>query len=404
MEVEYLAIDELEPFSKNPKRHPESQIDKIKKSMQEFGWTNPILISKDNMIVAGHGRYEAAKQLGFEKVPIINIDLPYEKAVAYVIADNRLAEIAEQDDEQLSALLQEIDESMYEAIGYDEEAIDELLAGIEAANPTEVEEDEAPEPPEEPVTQLGDVYVLGNHRLMCGDSTDSGDVATLMDDALANLVITDPPYNVSYVGKTKDALTIENDTMQGEDFYNFLYEIYSRLFDVSHEGAGIYVFHADSEGMNFRKAMVDAGYKLAQCCIWVKNSMVMGRQDYHWQHEPVLVGWKPGAAHNWYSDRKQTTVWEFDRPTSSQEHPTMKPIALVAYPLQNSSKKGDLVLDLFGGSGSTMMACEQTGRINYSMELDPKYCDVIVQRYVNYTGNNKIIRNGENYTWKGDDE
>jgi DNA modification methylase len=372
--------------------------------MQEFGWTNPILISKDNMIVAGHGRYEAAKQLGFEKVPIINIDLPYEKAVAYVIADNRLAEIAEQDDEQLSALLQEIDESMYEAIGYDEEAIDELLAGIEAANPTEVEEDEAPEPPEEPVTQLGDVYVLGNHRLMCGDSTDSGDVATLMDDALANLVITDPPYNVSYVGKTKDALTIENDTMQGEDFYNFLYEIYSRLFDVSHEGAGIYVFHADSEGMNFRKAMVDAGYKLAQCCIWVKNSMVMGRQDYHWQHEPVLVGWKPGAAHNWYSDRKQTTVWEFDRPTSSQEHPTMKPIALVAYPLQNSSKKGDLVLDLFGGSGSTMMACEQTGRINYSMELDPKYCDVIVQRYVNYTGNNKIIRNGENYTWKGDDE
>lgn len=404
MEVEYLALGDLEPFSRNPKKHPESQLEQIKASMQEFGWTNPILTSEDNMIVAGHGRYEAAKQLGFEKVPVINIGLPYEKAVAYVIADNRLAEIAEQDDEQLASLLQEIDSGLYTAIGFSEDEIDELLTGIEAGIQEDIVEDEPPEVDEEnePITQIGDIWQLGNHRLMCGDSTDTADVSKLMDGALCNLVITDPPYNVSYVGKTADGLTIENDEMSNEDFYKFLLKVYSNLYEFSNDGAGIYVFHADTEGINFRKAMIDSGYKLSQCCIWVKNSMVMGRQDYHWQHEPVLVGWKPTAGHNWYSDRKQTTVWEFNRPTSSQDHPTMKPIELVAYPLQNSSRKGDAVLDLFGGSGSTMMACEQTGRTNYSMELDPKYCDVIIQRYVNFTGDNEIIRNGDKYTWEGE--
>jgi DNA modification methylase len=404
MEVEYLTLGDLEPFSRNPKKHPESQLERIKASMQEFGWTNPILTSEDNMIVAGHGRYEAAKQLGFEKVPVINIGLPYEKAVAYVIADNRLAEIAEQDDEQLASLLQEIDSGLYTAIGFSEDEIDELLSGIEAGMQEDIVEDEPPEADEEnePITHIGDIWQLGNHRLMCGDSTDTADVSNLMDGALCNLVITDPPYNVSYVGKTADGLTIENDEMSNEDFYKFLLKVYSNLYEFSNDGAGIYVFHADTEGINFRKAMIDSGYKLAQCCIWVKNSMVMGRQDYHWQHEPVLVGWKPTAGHNWYSDRKQTTVWEFNRPTSSQDHPTMKPIELVAYPLQNSSRKGDFVLDLFGGSGSTMMACEQTGRTNYSMELNPKYCDVIIQRYVNFTGDNEIIRNGDKYTWEGE--
>jgi hypothetical protein len=269
MEVEYLTLGDLEPFSRNPKKHPESQLERIKASMQEFGWTNPILTSEDNMIVAGHGRYEAAKQLGFEKVPVINIGLPYEKAVAYVIADNRLAEIAEQDDEQLASLLQEIDSGLYTAIGFSEDEIDELLSGIEAGMQEDIVEDEPPEADEEnePITHIGDIWQLGNHRLMCGDSTDTADVSNLMDGALCNLVITDPPYNVSYVGKTADGLTIENDEMSNEDFYKFLLKVYSNLYEFSNDGAGIYVFHADTEGINFRKAMIDSGYKLAQCCI-----------------------------------------------------------------------------------------------------------------------------------------
>lgn len=404
MEVELRSIDDIQPFKKNPKVHPQSQIDMIKRSIEEFGWTNPILISQDNMIIAGHGRYKAAQELGLEQVPTIFIDLPYEKAVAYVIADNRLAELAEEDSNMLAELLQDIDEGLLDAIGFCQDDIDELLADIEAGMPAEIVEDEPPEAPEDPISQRGDVWILGKHRLMCGDSTDTADVAKLMDGNLANLVITDPPYNVDYEGKTADVLKIENDKMSDSDFYQFLNGVYSRLYESSADGAGIYVFHADLEGMNFRKAMLDVGYKLAQCCIWVKNSMVMGRQDYHWQHEPVLVGWKPTAAHNWYSDRKQTTVWNFDRPTKNLEHPTMKPVELIAYPMQNSSKKGDTVLDLFGGSGSTMMACEQTGRVNHSMELDSKYCDVIIQRYVNFTGDADLIRNGEPFKWVSEDE
>lgn len=399
MRVIKTNIDDLKPFAKNPKKHPESQINMLKKSMSEFGWTNPILVAEDNMVVAGHARLQAAKELNFTEVPVIKLDMPYEKAVAYVIADNQLAELAETDDELMSRLLKDvmdIPDFDFEATGYTLDDLDEL---IQEVTPHEIVEDEPPEPPEVPVTVRGDIWELGRHRLMCGDSTSSDEVANLMQGTLADLVVTDPPYNVDYVGKTTDALKIKNDKMNDSDFYQFLFDVYSRLYESSQDGAGIYVFHADSEGLNFRKAMIDAGYKLSQCCIWVKNSMVMGRQDYHWQHEPVLVGWKPTAAHKWYSDRKQTTVWEFDRPTRNIDHPTMKPVELIAYPIQNSSKKGDIVLDLFGGSGSTLIACEQTNRINYSMELDEHYCDVIIQRYVNLTGNHDLKRNGEPYTW-----
>ena len=235
---------------------------------------------------------------------------------------------------------------------------------------------------------------------MCGDSTCAEDVARMMKGTQVDLVITDPPYNVDYTGKTEDALKIGNDSMSNSDFYDFLCGAYQQMYNSSSDGAGIYVFHADMEGVNFRKAMVDVGYKFSQCCIWVKNTLVIGRQDYHWQHEPILVGWKPTAAHRWYSDRKQTTVWNFDRPTSSRDHPTSKPVELIAYPITNSSKVNDKILDLFGGSGSTLIACEQTNRINYSMEIDPHYCDVIIQRYVNLTGNTELKRNGEPYTWQ----
>ena len=219
------------------------------------------------------------------------------------------------------------------------------------------------------------------------------DVERLMDGKQAALIVTDPPYNVSYTGKTKDALKIENDSKSDEDFYQFLYDVHVNLFAMAEPGAGIYVFHADLEGLNFRKSLIESGFKLAQCCVWVKQTLVMGRQDYHWQHEPVLYGWKEGAAHHWYSDRKQTTLWAFDRPTRSTEHPTMKPVNLIEYPIGNSSKPGDIVLDLFGGSGTTMIACEKTGRKARLMELDPKYCDVIVTRWEQATGK-KAVLNG----------
>lgn len=400
MRVSNIPIDELKPFTKNPKKHPEKQLRMLKKSMQEFGWTNPILVAEDNMVVAGHARLQAATELGFTEVPVIKLDLPYEKAVAYVIADNRLAELAETDTELLASLLQEvvdIPDFDIEAVGFEMQDIDEMM---EELNPKEIIEDDVPEVPEEAVTVRGDIWELGRHRLMCGDSTSDDCVGKLMCGALANLIVTDPPYNVGYTGKTEDALKIENDSMSDSDFYDFLLSAYLQMYNHSDDGAGIYVFHADMEGINFRKAMIDTGYKLSQCCVWIKNTMVLGRQDYHWQHEPILVGWKPTASHNWYSDRKQTTVWNFDRPTASRDHPTSKPVELISYPIKNSSKVNDIVLDIFGGSGSTLIACEQTNRTCYMMELDPHYCDVIIQRYVNLTGNTNLIRNGEPYTWQ----
>lgn len=247
------------------------------------------------------------------------------------------------------------------------------------------------------MTQPGDLWLLGDHRLLCGSATSAQDVERVMGGDRAGLVVTDPPYNVTYVGKTKDALTIQNDTMSGVEFRTFLLDAYKNLFAVTEEGCGIYVFHADTEGLNFRGAMVEAGWKLAQCCIWVKQTLVMGRQDYHWQHEPVLYGWKPGAAHRWFTDRKQTTVWNFDRPSRSTDHPTMKPVDLISYPINNSSKAGDIVLDTFGGSGSTLIAAAKTGRRARLVELDPRYCDVIVRRFEEWSGQEAKTEAGETF-------
>lgn len=387
LSIEYRPIEALIPYARNSRTHSDAQVAQIAASIREFGWTNPVLVDGENGIIAGHGRVLAARKLDLTEVPVIELrHMTDAQRRAYVIADNKLAEAAGWDSELLALELGELKADGFDLslTGFDELELGDLFPTEPKAGLTD--DDETPEPPASPVSQAGDIWRLGNHRVMCGDSVSLNDVARLMDGYKADLIVTDPPYNVAYQGGTSDKLTIQNDSMSGEAFYRFLLDAYTAMFSVAKDGAGLYVFHADSEGMNFRKAMTDAGFKLAQCCIWVKQSLVMGRQDYHWQHEPVLYGWKPTGPHRWYSDRKQTTVWNFDRPSRNDVHPTMKPVALIEYPITNSSRGGDVVLDLFGGSGSTLIACEKTGRHSRLMELDPRYCDVIVKRWQDFTG------------------
>ncbi|MEC1788624.1 DNA modification methylase [Schinkia azotoformans] len=400
MQIEMMSVNELIPYAKNA-RHNEKAVDKVASSIKEFGFKNPIIVDEKNEIIAGHTRLLAAKKLGIAEVPTIKVDdLTPEQVKAFRIADNKTAEIAEWDFDLLAQELEELKLVDYnlELTGFDFSEAEQLLDSLKDENEQVEEADFEIGVPENPITQKGDLWLLGKHRLMCGDSTDKATVETLMDGKKARLIVTDPPYNVDYTGKTKEALKIENDKMDNNQFYQFLLDSYTRMYEVADDGASIYVFHADSEGLNFRKALIDAGFKLAQCCIWAKQVMVMGRQDYHWMHEPVLYGWKPTAAHYWNSDRKQTTLWHFDRPFRNEHHPTMKPIPLIVYPIKNSSKIGDLVFDPFGGSGSTLIACQETDRICYTMELDEKYADVIVNRYIDYVGSNTdvyLIRNGE---------
>lgn len=400
MQIEMMNINDLIPYAKNA-RHNEKAVDKVASSIKEFGFKNPIIVDEKNEIIAGHTRLLAAKKLGIPEVPTIKVDdLTPEQVKAFRIADNKTAEIAEWDFNLLAKELEELKLADYnlELTGFDFSEAEQLLDSLKDENEPVEEDDFEPEVPENPITQKGDIWLIGKHRLMCGDSTDRKTVEKLMAGMKANLIVTDPPYNVDYTGKTKDALKIENDKMDNNQFYQFLLDSYTRMYEVADDGASIYVFHADSEGLNFRKALIDAGFKLAQCCIWAKQVMVMGRQDYHWQHEPVLYGWKPTAAHYWNSDRKQTTLWNFDRPFRNEHHPTMKPIPLIVYPIKNSSKIGDLVFDPFGGSGSTLIACQETDRICNTMELDEKYADVIVNRFIDYVGGNEdvyLIRNGE---------
>jgi site-specific DNA-methyltransferase (adenine-specific) len=277
---------------------------------------------------------------------------------------------------------------------------DELMALLDEQEVTEglTDEDAVPEAPEEPVTKLGDVWLLGNHRLMCGSSTVISDMDKLVNERKVDMWLTDPPYNVAYEGKTKDALTIENDSMGNDEFRQFLRDAYVTADAVMKAGAVFYIWHADSEGYNFRGAAFDAGWKVRQCLIWKKSTMVMGRQDYHWKHEPCLYGWKEGAGHLWATDRKQTTILEFDKPSRNGEHPTMKPVGLFEYQMLNNTKGGDIILDSFGGSGTTIIAAEKNARIGYLMELDPKYCDVIINRWQDFTGKEAILEStGETY-------
>lgn len=399
LKIEYIDTDKLIPYINNP-RINDNAVDVVAASIKEFGFKNPIIIDRENVIIAGHTRLNAAKKLGLREVPVVKAeDLNETQIKAFRIADNKTAELAEWNFELLEHELKELklEDFDLELTGFDFEELDALFQDNKGN--IEIEEDDADiEESVIPISKRGDVWILGKHKVMCGDSTNKKDVDVLMNKKEADLIITDPPYNIDYTGKTKDALKIVNDSMDDESFYKFLYIAFTRMYEVAKDGASIYVFHADSEGLNFRKALTESGFKLAQCCIWAKQTMVMGRQDYHWQHEPILYGWKPTASHNWYSDRKQTTLWKFDRPFRNEYHPTMKPVALIAYPMKNSSTEGDLVLDLFGGSGSTLIAAEQLNRICYMMELDEKYVDVIVNRYINYKGGSTdvcLLRDGE---------
>jgi site-specific DNA-methyltransferase (adenine-specific) len=366
-------------------------VEQIAASIREFGFTNPVLIDGAGGIIAGHGRVLAARKLGLESVPSIRFDYMTEtQRRAYVIADNKLAENAGWDNDLLALELTELGD-----LGFDLELTGFSDEEIKALMPVEVTEgltdpDDAPPLQENPVTRPGDVWVMGKHRLLCGDSTSVDDLAKLCEGQAVDMWLTDPPYNVAYEGGTKEKLTIQNDSMGDDQFRQFLRDAYTAADTVMKAGAVFYIWHADSEGYNFRGAAKDAGWTVRQCLIWKKSSLVLGRQDYQWQHEPCLYGWKDGAGHLWASDRKQTTILEFDKPARNGEHPTMKPVALFEYQLLNNTKGGDIVLDSFGGSGTTLIAAEKNGRVARLMELDPKYCDVIVKRWQEFTGKNAI--------------
>ena len=378
LKVEYVDISTIKPYKRNAKTHPKEQIEQIKKSIQEFGNCDPIGVWHGE-IVEGHGRYLALKELGETTIPIIRLDsLTDEQRRAYGLVHNQLTMNSPWDLPALDLELADLDFDMGE-FGFG-------LLDDDYTKPDEVKEDDFDEePPAEPKAKRGDIYLLGNHRLMCGDSTLGGDISLLMGESKADLLLTDPPYNVAYVGKTKDAMTIKNDSMDDESFALFLQKSFQAADAVMENGACFYIWHADSEGFNFRKACKEAGWKLRETLVWNKNSMVLGRQDYQWKHEPCLYGWKDGS-HKWYGDRKQTTVIDMNRPNASKLHPTMKPVALFAYQIQNSTRKGDIVLDTFGGSGTSIIACEQLGRKCYTMELDPRYVDVIIARWEKFTG------------------
>lgn len=389
---ENVEIEKLIPYKNNARTHSDEQIEKIAKSMKEFGFINPILVDGNLNVIAGHGRILGAKKLGMKEVPCLFIEnLTEEQKRAYIIADNRLAEDAGWDKELLKIELEDLKNMNFDITltGFELEDFDFSM------DETEVIEDEFDETvPEEPTSKKGEIYKLGKHFLMCGDSTDINDVEKLMNGVKADMLLTDPPYNVDYEGG--NGLTIQNDNMDDETFREFLRVSFFNANSVMKEGAVFYIWHADSEGYNFRGACHDIGWKVRQCLIWCKNTLVMGRQDYHWKHEPCLYGWKEGASHLWASDRKQTTVLEFDRPSVSKEHPTMKPVGLFDYLIKNNTKKDDIVLDLFAGSGTSIIACEQNGRIAYSMELDPKYVDVIISRWEKLTGQQaERIENGK---------
>lgn len=392
IEVTYRKVEDLIPYARNARTHSDEQVARIAASIKEFGWTNPIIIDGENGIVAGHGRMLAARKLGLSEVPCIELkNLTETQKRAYILADNRLALDAGWDNEMLALELGDLKDAGVdlELTGFSDEELDELLA-----TPTESvdgDEDEAPEPQEDPVSKRGDVWILGAHRVMCGDSCSADDISKLFGSTgggtpTVSLYLTDPPYNVAYEGGTKDALTIQNDNMEDGKFRQFLVDAFSMADTVMQPGAVFYIWHADSEGFNFRGACRDVGWPVRECLIWAKNMFVMGRQDYQWRHEPCLYGWKEGAAHKWYSDRSQSTVLEFDKPTRNGVHPTMKPVELFRYLMENSSKKGDVVFDSFGGSGTTLIASEETGRVARLMELDPRYVDVIVKRWQEMTG------------------
>lgn len=394
VKIAKVKIGDVKSNPNNPRLIKDDKFNKLVESIKTFPEMlelRPIVVNDDMVVLGGNMRLKACKEAGLKEVSIIKAsDLTDEQQREFIIKDN--VGFGEWD---WGVIANEWDKEQIEEWGLD--VPDVKYEEGEA-------EDDGFEVPEHVQTDivLGDLFEIGQHRLICGDSTQTDTFEKLFDGQLADLVVTDPPYNVAYEGKTKDKLTIDNDKQSDEKFYKFLYDFYTALGSFTKAGGSWYVWHADSEGANFRFAMKNAGIMVKQCLIWVKNSMVMGRQDYQWRHEPCLYGWKDGAAHGWYSDRKQTTILEFDRPNRNAEHPTMKPIPLFGYQISNSSKEGDIVADGFGGSGTTMVACEQLNRRGYLVEFDPKYCQVIIDRMLKLNPEIIITRNGQPYVRKID--
>lgn len=396
-EMKLVPIDRLVPYINNARTHSPEQINKLRSSLREFGFINPVIIDRDYGVIAGHGRILAAKEEGITEVPCVFADyLTEAQKKAYIIADNRMAMDAGWDEELLRVEIEALQAEAFDVslTGFDPNEIDDLFKENLKVGLHDDDFDIEAELKKPTFTKAGDVWTLGRHRLVCGDSTKKETYDILMDGKKANLVLTDPPYNVNYEGT---AGKIKNDHMANDAFYQFLLDAFTNMEAVMADDASIYVFHADTEGLNFRRAFADAGFYLSGCCIWKKNSLVLGRSPYQWIHEPVLFGWKKSGKHVWYAGRKETTVWEYDKPKKNADHPTMKPIALLAYPIMNSSMSNAVVLDPFGGSGSTLIACEQSERTCYTVELDEKYCDVIVKRYIEQVGSAEgvtVLRDG----------
>ena len=395
-EMQLVDIHKLIPYVNNARTHNVQQINKLRSSLREFGFINPVIIDRDFNVIAGHGRIMAAKEEGINEVPCVFVDyLTEAQKKAYVLADNRMAMDAGWDEELLKVEIEALQAEDFDLslTGFDESELSGFFDTADDAKDDDFDVDAELEKP--PVTKSGDLWLLGNHRLLCGDSTKAETYEMLMNGKKANLVVTDPPYNVNYQGT---AGKIKNDNLENDKFYQFLFDAFTCMEKAMADDASIYVFHADTEGLNFRKAFADAGFYLSGTCIWKKQSLVLGRSPYQWQHEPCLFGWKKNGKHQWYSDRKQTTIWEFDKPKKNGDHPTMKPVPLIAYPIKNSSMSNCIVLDPFGGSGSTLIACEQTNRICHTIELDEKYCDVIIKRYIEQVGtseNVSVVRDGK---------
>ena len=399
-EMKLVPVDRLIPYVNNARTHSKEQIAKLRASIREFGFVNPVIIDRDFNVIAGHGRIAAAREENIAEVPCVFVDhLTEAQKKAYILADNRMALDAGWDEDILRVELESLEEMGYDLglTGFDEKELASMFPADEAKEDDFDVDAELRKPS---FTKAGDVWTLGRHRLVCGDSTDPAVYSVLMDRGKANLVLTDPPYNFNYEGS---AGKIKNDNMADEKFYEFLLAAFRNMESVMADDASIYVFHADTEGLNFRRAFADAGFYLSGCCIWKKQSLVLGLSPYQWQHEPCLYGWKKNGRHQWYTGRKETTIWEFDKPKKNSDHPTMKPIPLLAYPIANSSMTNSVVLDPFGGSGSTLIACEQTDRICRTIELDEKFCDVIVNRYIEQVGSPEgvsVLRDGKNYQYE----
>lgn len=399
MIIEKIKVEQLIPADYNPRKDlqpGDSEYEKIKRSLEEFGYVDPVIWNKTTgRVVGGHQRLKVLASMGRTEVECVVVELDEEKEKALNVALNKIS--GDWDKEKLAVLMTDLDAADFDVslTGFDAAEIDDLFKDTlrDGVEDDDFDVDEELQNP--PITMQGDVWLLGRHRLVCGDSTKKETFDKLMEDKKANLVVTDPPYNVDYEGS---AGKIKNDNMANDTFYQFLLDAFTNTEDALAKDGSIYVFHADTEGLNFRRAFEEAGFYLSGTCIWKKQSLVLGRSPYQWKHEPILFGWKKKGRHRWYSDRKQSTIWEFDKPKRNADHPTMKPIALIAYPIMNSSLTNSIVLDPFGGSGSTLIASEQTDRICYMIELDEKFCDVIAKRYIEQVGTDEgvyVIRNNK---------